>query len=243
MIRRRTLMAFMGLLLACGPSASSFAQDTGLYAPLIWTRGDLKTYSFPAQSALRPQPSRPLASEVPPRITPPYDQLIDSVAQEHHLDPRLLHAMIHVESRYQQNALSIKGAVGLMQVMPATGERFGYTDLSNAPNNLRAGAAYLKWLLNHFDHNLELSIAAYNAREGAVKKYGRQIPPYPETRDYVSRVMTRYREGPMTFPASNRTSKPGTRATKKPSAALHSAAAYLQTVGALLPTTPAHNEG
>ncbi|WP_431743959.1 lytic transglycosylase domain-containing protein [Pseudomonas sp.] len=235
-------MACLGLLLAYGSGASAFAQSAGLYAPLTWTRGDLETYIPPAPSADTPPPSHPPAFVAPSRTTSSYDPLIDSVAREHHLDPRLLHAVIHVESRYQQDAISIKGAVGLMQVMPLTGRRFGYTDLSSAPNNLRAGAAYLKWLLDHFDHNLELSIAAYNAGEGAVKKYGRQIPPYPETRAYVTRVMARYRENPMAFSATDRENQPDARATENPSAALHSATVFLQTVGALLLTSPEHNE-
>lgn len=243
MIRRQTFMASMGLFLALGPGAVALAQDAGIYAPLTWTRGDVETERSAAPSTLTPLPSPPPASLAPPRTMTPYGPLIDSVAREHNLDPRLLHAIIHVESRYQQGAISNKGAVGLMQVMPLTGARFGYTDLSNAPDNLRAGAAYLQWLLDHFDHNLELSIAAYNAGEGAVKKYGRQIPPYPETQTYVARVMARYRETPMTFSGADRAGQSVARATQKPSTAQHSAAFFLQAVGTLLLTSPGHNDG
>lgn len=239
MIRRQTLMASMGLFLALGLGAAALAQGAGLYAPLTWARGEPETGNSPASPTLTPPP----VSAATSRTMTPYGPLIDRVAREHHLDPRLLHAMIHIESRYQQDALSNKGAIGLMQVMPLTGARFGYTDLSNAPDNLRAGAAYLKWLLNHFDHDLELSIAAYNAGEGAVKKYGRQIPPYPETQAYVTRVMARYRENSMTSSALDRARRPLVRATEKPSTALHSAAAFFQTVGTLLLTSPEHNDG
>jgi lysozyme len=236
-------MASMGLFLALGPSAVTLAQDAGMYAPLTWTRGEVEIESSAAPSTLTPLPSPPPASLAPPRSVTPYGPLIDSVAREHHLDPRLLHAMIHVESGNQQDTVSNKGAIGLMQVMPLTGARFGYNDLSNAPDNLRAGAAYLHWLLNHFDHNLELSIAAYNAGEGAVEKYGRQIPPYPETQEYVTRIMTRYRKNPITFAALDRAHQPVTRLKEKPSTALHAAAAFFQTVGTLLLTSPEHNDG
>ncbi|CAI8743496.1 soluble lytic murein transglycosylase [Pseudomonas chlororaphis] len=129
-----------------------------------------------------------------------FDAVIDSVAAELKLDARLLHAIIYVESRYNADALSSKGAMGLMQVLPGTGERFGYTDLRHPHTNVRAGAIYFKWLLNYFNHNLELAIAGYNAGEGAVKKFGRTIPPYPETQNYVHKVMERYRDDPKASP-------------------------------------------
>jgi lysozyme len=174
-----------------------------LESPLNWSRSD------PQPPLLEtPAPSPPLlplpasvghvapkaAIASPPRTA--VEVLIDSVAAELQLDARLLHAMIYVESRYNADALSSKGAVGLMQVLPDTGKRFGYTDLHHPPTNIRAGATYLKWLMNHFDHNLELALAGYNAGEGAVKKYNRSIPPYPETQNYVHQVMLRYRDDP-----------------------------------------------
>ncbi|KZE33247.1 lytic transglycosylase domain-containing protein [Crenobacter luteus] len=123
----------------------------------------------------------------------PYREMIARVAREHRLDPELLHAIVSVESGYQSAALSPKGAVGLMQVMPATGERFGVTELSDPRQNLKAGARYLKFLLTAFNGNLPLVLAAYNAGEGAVQKYNNRIPPYPETRDYVAKVLASYR--------------------------------------------------
>ncbi|WP_207240251.1 MULTISPECIES: lytic transglycosylase domain-containing protein [unclassified Pseudomonas] len=245
MIRWRRLVVGMGLLLACGPVALVCAQNIELDAPLTWTRGDLQSDISPAPATLVP-PSSPPPSAISVAPSPPllpYGPLIDSVAREYHLDPRLLHAMIHVESRYQQDAVSNKGAIGLMQVMPLTGARFGYTDLSNAPDNLRAGAAYLRWLLDHFDHNLELSIAAYNAGEGAVKKYGREIPPYPETQTYVTRVMARYRGTPMGGAAPDQARQSEVRATENPSTALRSAAVFLHTLGSLLLASPEHQDG
>jgi soluble lytic murein transglycosylase-like protein len=119
--------------------------------------------------------------------------LIDATALDHGLDHRLLHAMIAVESGYDPTAVSPKGAIGLMQVMPATGARFGADDLNDPRQNLAAGARYLKSLLMKFDGNLPLAIAAYNAGEGAVVRYRNAIPPFAETRGYVARVLARYR--------------------------------------------------
>ncbi|WP_080440057.1 lytic transglycosylase domain-containing protein [Burkholderia ubonensis] len=123
-----------------------------------------------------------------------YGELIDSVADEFDLDVGLLHAIVHVESNYSARAISPKGAAGLMQVMPATGQRFGFRDLLDPHTNLRAGATYLKWLLGEFGSNVELAVAAYNAGEGAVRKYRGRVPPYPETESYVRRVLAHYRD-------------------------------------------------
>lgn len=123
-----------------------------------------------------------------------FHPLIEKVSDEAGLDVHLLHAMIEVESGYRPHAVSPKGATGLLQVMPKTGRRFGAHDLTNPEHNLRAGASYMKWLLGYFDNDMRLALAAYNAGEGSVVKYGRKIPPYPETRNYVKKVLTRYRQ-------------------------------------------------
>lgn len=131
-----------------------------------------------------------LASFRPPRhLASAYDDMIEQVAREHAVEPHLVRAVIKVESNFEPNARSPKGAIGLMQVMPATGRRFGASDLKDPRANLGAGTRYLRWLLNRFDEDLTLAVAAYNAGEGAVEKYGRQVPPYPETRNYVRKVL------------------------------------------------------
>jgi soluble lytic murein transglycosylase-like protein len=118
--------------------------------------------------------------------------LVEAAAAEHGLDAKLLHAIIEVESGYDPTAVSPKGAIGLMQIMPATGMRFGASDLYDPGQNLTAGARYLKTLLTRFGGDLSLSIAAYNAGEGAVARYRNTVPPFAETRDYVTKVMARY---------------------------------------------------
>ncbi|MGA8118373.1 lytic transglycosylase domain-containing protein [Rouxiella badensis] len=121
-----------------------------------------------------------------------YHPMIKRVSNEVGIDADLLHAMIKVESNYQPQAVSHKGARGLLQVMPATGKRFGVTNLMDPEHNLRAGATYMKWLIEHFDNDLTLALAGYNAGEGAVKKYGRAVPPYKETQHYVKKVLGHY---------------------------------------------------
>ena len=126
-----------------------------------------------------------------------YDPIIESVARAFGTDVNLLRAIVHVESRFNPNAVSPKGAIGLMQVMPATASRMGLADaernLFEPEANLRTGTRYLRLLLNMFEGQPELAVAAYNAGEGAVMKYGREIPPYPETQAYVQNVMAIYR--------------------------------------------------
>lgn len=120
---------------------------------------------------------------------------VDAVARRHDIDPLLLHAIAYVESRHNAHAVSHAGARGLMQVMPATGRRFGVASpgaLSHAGTNLEVSATYLKNLQERFGNDLSLILAAYNAGEGAVEKYGRRIPPYAETRDYVQKVLAQY---------------------------------------------------
>lgn len=122
-----------------------------------------------------------------------YSSLVKDVADLTDLEPALLHAVIQTESAYNPKAISPKGAVGLMQLMPATAKRFGVTDRTDASSNVYGGARYLRHLLRLFNNNLRLALAAYNAGENAVKRYGNQIPPYRETRNYVKKVMALYK--------------------------------------------------
>ncbi len=112
-------------------------------------------------------------------------------AARQHVDPALLRAVIHAESAFHTNAISRAGAEGLMQLMPATQRRFGVNDPFDPGQNIRAGARYLRKLLDMFNGNVRLAAAAYNAGENAVKKYN-GVPPYNETRNYVKRVSILY---------------------------------------------------
>ncbi len=121
-----------------------------------------------------------------------YTPIIRSAAYKNGLDPKLVHAVIHAESAYDTNAISRSGAVGLMQLMPATGKAYGAFNRKDPQQNVAAGTRYLKYLLGLFKQNLSLSLAAYNAGENTVKKYHNKIPPFPETQKYVKRVLRLY---------------------------------------------------
>jgi soluble lytic murein transglycosylase-like protein len=126
----------------------------------------------------------PVASTAVAEI--PYNALIERVASEHGVSSRLVQAVIKVESGYRQDARSPKGAMGLMQLMPGTARKFAVADPYEARSNIEGGIKYLKTLLDRFE--LPLALAAYNAGEAAVLRFG-GIPPYPETQDYVKRVL------------------------------------------------------
>lgn len=125
------------------------------------------------------------------------DEVLAPVAARNDIDPLLLHAVAWVESRHRPDAVSPAGARGLMQVMPQTGARFGVQSerhLHDPAFNAAAAAAYLKWLQGEFGNDLSLVLAAYNAGEGAVRRHGGKVPPYPETTAYVRDVLAVYRE-------------------------------------------------
>lgn len=121
-----------------------------------------------------------------------YRSLIQEIAEQTQVEPALLHAIIQAESSYNPHARSPRGAVGLMQLMPATGRRFGVRNLTDPIANVYAGALYLHHLLELFDNNKKLAIAGYNAGEYAVKRHGNKIPPYRQTQQYVNKVMSLY---------------------------------------------------
>jgi soluble lytic murein transglycosylase-like protein len=121
-----------------------------------------------------------------------YDAVITGAAKAATIQAALVRAVIVVESGFNPRAVSKKGAIGLMQLQPATAKRYGVKNIYDPEQNVRAGAHYLSDLLNRFDSNLELALAAYNAGEKAVERYGRHVPPYRETLAYVPSVMKVY---------------------------------------------------
>jgi Transglycosylase SLT domain/Domain of unknown function (DUF4124) len=121
-----------------------------------------------------------------------YDAIIEKAANLASVEPNLLRAVIVVESGFNSRAVSKRGAVGLMQLMPATASRFGVSNLYDPRENVHAGARYLKFLIDRFGQDVRLALAAYNAGEEAVDRSGGQIPPFAETMAYVPRVMKIY---------------------------------------------------
>ena len=121
-----------------------------------------------------------------------YDAVISGAAKDATIQAALLRAVIVVESGFNPRATSKKGAIGLMQLLPATAKRYGVKNIYDPEQNVRAGARYLSDLLTRFDSNLELALAAYNAGEEEVERYGRHVPPFRETLAYVPSVMKVY---------------------------------------------------
>jgi soluble lytic murein transglycosylase-like protein len=142
--------------------------------------------SAPSETAARGKPIDWLARSAK------YDEAIAGAAKANTIQAALVRAVILVESGFNPRAVSKKGAVGLMQLQPATARRYGVKDIYDPEQNIRAGTHYLSDLLIRFDSNLELALAAYNAGEEAVERYGRRIPPYAETLSYVPNVMRVY---------------------------------------------------
>ncbi len=125
------------------------------------------------------------------RATPGLTRLIDQAATAHSIEPALLHAMIDVESGFAVHAVSPRGAVGLMQLMPDTARSYGVTDAFDPRQNIDAGAQHLRRLLDRFGQDQALALAAYNAGAEAVTRHHGRIPPYAETMAYVPRVLRR----------------------------------------------------
>lgn len=143
---------------------------------------------------LRP-PWGPVDPYANPRLAgKPFHAQVIKAARRHALDPALVYAVIAAESNYDPRAISHRGAIGLMQVMPATGERYGHgvNELYATDKNIGVGVRYLADLLALFDGDLALALAGYNAGERAVLRHGRQVPPFAETRAYVPRVLRLY---------------------------------------------------
>ena len=148
-------------------------------------------YRIPTSAQLRPNAwssSGPRVVDIEKLIP-----IIANAARANGLDAKLVHAVIRAESGYNENALSPKGAVGLMQLIPATAQRYGVTNSRDPTENISGGTRYLRDLLKMFNGDVELALAGYNAGENAVIRAGNRIPPYPETMAYVPKVLNFYR--------------------------------------------------
>jgi len=149
---------------------SDHPKDSNQRSYAVGTAGDIRT--------TRPSGKR----------TTVYDSIIDEHAAIHNVRPDLVRAVIHAESAFNPMARSVKGAMGLMQLMPATAVQYGVSNAYDPVENIRAGVAYLRGLLDRYSQNEELALAAYNAGPTAVAKYGGSVPPYRETKNYVSKI-------------------------------------------------------
>jgi soluble lytic murein transglycosylase-like protein len=144
---------------------------------------DVTTYAVHGAAAIRTTTSPAAAAR-----RREFDHLIDHYARVHGVSSDLVRAVIQAESNFNPRAVSVKGAMGLMQLMPATARELGVADPFQPAQNIRGGVTYLARLLARYDDNVELALAAYNAGAGNVERYGNQVPPFRETRDYVRKI-------------------------------------------------------
>jgi Transglycosylase SLT domain/Domain of unknown function (DUF4124) len=158
----------------------------------------MQTFEVPKARGVR-------VTRPPDKRSAQFDPFIDEHASSHGVDPELVRAVIQVESAFNPHAVSPKGAIGLMQLMPATAAELGVANPFDPEQNIGGGVRYLKRLLARYDDKVELALAAYNAGPGAVDRYGQKVPPYRETRDYVQKI-TKGRPGATATPV-----KPPTR--------------------------------
>jgi soluble lytic murein transglycosylase-like protein len=191
---KRTSLAstvLLALLLASG-GAHIAKADIWVYED---ARGHLVFSNVPNHAGFRRLREFDRAAEAPaeapraPRERRSVDPLIARAARHHGVDPGLVKAIVHVESLFDDRAISHAGALGLMQLMPGTARDLGVRDPFNAWQNIEGGTRYLRYLMSRFAGDLRLSLAAYNAGESTVRRYG-GVPPYRETRNYVDRVLT-----------------------------------------------------
>lgn len=167
----------------------------------------------------------------------PIHQIVVTEAQAQGVPARLIKAVIRAESAYNTQAISPKGAQGLMQLMPATAQRFGVSDAFNPAQNIKAGTRYLKLLKRQFG-TWSLALAAYNAGEGTVQKYN-GIPPYKETRNYVKKVLTEYNPSLIPLHLQQKT----TTAASKTTALIAPSAAHSETVSIPAPLPDPYSSG
>jgi len=177
-------------------SASGFAQGTRTASTVAADKrtGRLVRRLVVAPKVIEPKVIEPVEISAPTQAGPDasIDELVEAAARKNGVDPLLVHSVIKTESNYNPNAVSNKGAQGLMQLMPATARGLGVKNPMNPKENIEGGVKFLKYLQTQFS-DPALALAAYNAGEGAVRRYN-WIPPYPETQDYVVKVARNYKQ-------------------------------------------------
>lgn len=186
------LVAVAALALAGGAHAQGIYKYTESDGTIVYT-------NVPPQGVkatrLKGTFHRAPPVDAPPvqKLTPAeFDAAIDAAARRYKIPHALLRAVMHTESSFDPHAVSAKGALGLMQLMPKTAEEMYVKDVFDIRQNIDGGARYLRTLANLYDGDMVKMVAAYNAGPDAVKKYGGQVPPYPETQEYVRKVISLY---------------------------------------------------
>ena len=206
-------MACLPVCLFAGSSQEG--QPAARVASVV--RTDVHSGKLVRRMVLASQPAPALVAAAAPAAIA---NTVSRIAAEHSLPPELIESVIRVESNYNPYAVSPKGALGMMQLIPSTARRFGVSDVFNPVDNIQGGARYLKYLLDLYHGQYPLALAAYNAGEDAVARYG-GVPPFAETQQYVSQVSKRIKAAPRTSPAPVATQAVNTPVPEDPSAPRH----------------------
>ena len=190
----RACAALRGALISCQSHAQVYTGLSESGSVVLSSNPDdaATTLLIAAEAVVLATPvaETPHANAVPPGYWP----FVQEASKTYQLPSELIHAVILVESNYNARAVSRKGAQGLMQLMPATAKRFGTVNAWDPRQNILAGSKYLRWLMDYFDEDIELTVAAYNAGEAAVMQAGRKIPRFAETEKYVPKVMAAFKK-------------------------------------------------
>jgi soluble lytic murein transglycosylase-like protein len=193
MDRSAPLAALVVCVAIAGPARADVYAYVRADASVVLTNIAVATMQ-PAWIIRGPDPLEAVAKPAMPTARDRYQSEVQTAAREYAVDSDLIHAVIATESNYVSNAVSPKGAVGLMQLMPPTAKKYGIANAFDAVQNIRGGAQLLRHLLTAFNGDIALALAAYNAGEQTVLNYGRAVPPFPETINYVRTVQGRYRD-------------------------------------------------
>ena len=189
------VLAAAAWLVLCVPSQAQIASYVDEHGKLVFVNGDSPKRKSGSTISSTPASSSGATPDSPPQTANAsgdhLDQIVQEAAERHNLDPALVKAVISTESGWNPSAISRKGAVGLMQLIPETAERFGVGNAFDPAQNVEGGTTYLKELLDRYNGDLTKSLAAYNAGEHAVDQSG-GIPAYPETQRYVQKVTDAY---------------------------------------------------
>jgi len=184
--RTQSWLTVLACMVVCGLSLSRLAGADEIVC-VTDEHGRKIFINTGAQSESATRATRPAKADNASLPTPEINEAVDQTASRLQIDPQLVHAIIKVESEYHPRAVSRKGAMGLMQLVPETAQRFGVQNPFNIKQNIEAGSSYLKHLLDTFGGDIPLSLAAYNAGESAVQRFG-GIPAFAETQAYVRKV-------------------------------------------------------
>jgi soluble lytic murein transglycosylase-like protein len=217
-MQKRSCFFLSGAFLYVALSTSVFAEDK--IQAFVSPNGRVVFTNLVDNTPAPVSPVLPVSDRLAQEMPAGLKTIVDNIALTHGVDPALVRAVMKTESNFNRYAVSPKGALGLMQLIPATGRRYGVQDFFDPQQNIDGGVRYLKFLLEKFNGNLDLALAGYNAGENLVARLGR-IPPIPETTNYVRKIRAIYKKSPAPNPVLIAEETPQIYRTKDESGIVH----------------------